>query len=653
MSTRAVRAAVLLAVGVALACVPASASAQATDAQAAPETSRLWSFVDRRATEIEPLWRQHRETYVMADGGMSTRLLANMLELHAFAAIAGHLGPSRHDERIAPLVRQLTSYPAFVESSDVTPPDNQFHVPGWFANPERFPSDQHVAIDSQIAESLQSAWEARHVVALPADAQQAIRRAVGLTAWSRFFRYPSIRLNQFNWYSDLYEADAAVNGRRWLLRNDFRRQLARFLDLARRSRPGATSNLNAGLGLHYLPQFPATVGANRVSTSEYDQLIFHGIENYAAALAAGMPPFTGARARMLVDWARRALYGEWTHAGFLNWDTGLAFARWHLTRYWSFALSGLGSLAGAPVLAPAERAWARWMFDRSLIFYEAYQAGEPTPSMPSVLFGVRSSESMHENDALFVASRTAATVAQRAVQGFEDRAGTEPPPLYAYDWDIRRLALTTPSYSTAVLDQTFPGGYGGADIARLLDGMGRPLGNIGGRGHWGFGLAFVQRGGRLLLDTEPGGRAARTFHGPQIKRGAFRTSVGASARVLGRGAQVLVQYRFTPMRIIRTYRLQGPPGSSARIRLPVWARISAPARPTVTVHPGGVTVRVHQSAGAYTAIVRAAGGLRTSWREPRTRSTRSPGTAGVLDVVVPLRTGHGTVTVELRPAPAG
>ena len=32
---------------------------------------------------------------------------------------------------------------------------------------------------------------------------------------------------------------------------DFRRQLARFLDLARRSRPGATSNLNAGLGLHF------------------------------------------------------------------------------------------------------------------------------------------------------------------------------------------------------------------------------------------------------------------------------------------------------------------------------------------------------------------------------------------------------------------
>ena len=639
----------LLALGALSSFAPAVAGAQAADGPRA-DSSRLWSFVDGRAAEIEPLWRASRRIYVMAGGNLSTRLLANMLEIHANAAIAGHVGPSRHDDRVEPLVGALTHYPAFVESSTTRADDDQWHVPGWLADPGHFPSDQHVSLDSQVAASLQTAWEARRVIGLSEASIQAIRHSIHVVAWSSFYRWPSIRLNQFNWHADLYVADSVVNGGRWLLRNDFRRQLARFLDDARRSRAGGTSNLNAGLGLHYLPQQPANSGANRVSTSEYDELIFDGTESYASALAAGMPPMSGAQLAMLTAWARRALYGEWTHAGFLNWDSGLAFARWQLTRYWSFALSGLATLSSAPILSPRERAWARWMLDRSLLFYETYQAGEPRPSMPSVLFGVHSTESMAENDPLFVASRTAAGISARAVEGLPGLRAEQPPPLYAYDWDIRRLVVTTPAYSAAVVDQTFGTGYGGADIARLFDGMGRPLGSIGGRGRWGFGLTLVARGGRLLVDTEPGGRAGSVFHGPVEKRAAFRV-VGATARVTGHGAQVVVEHRFTANRVLRTYRIWAPRGSAARIRLPVWARIRAPERPELTVQPGGAAVRVRQSAGGYTAIVRAPGHLRTAWRLPTKRSTRSPGTGGVLDVVVPLRSGRATVTVELRPDP--
>ena len=32
---------------------------------------------------------------------------------------------------------------------------------------------------------------------------------------------------------------------------------------------------------------------------------------------------------LLREWVRRAIAGYWTHGGYLNWDTGLGFYRWH------------------------------------------------------------------------------------------------------------------------------------------------------------------------------------------------------------------------------------------------------------------------------------------------------------------------------------
>ena len=40
------------------------------------------------------------------------------------------------------------------------------------------------------------------------------------------------------------------------------------------------------------------------------------------------------------DKTRRTFRGEWTHTGYLNWDTGLGSNRWHLQRYWPLALAG-------------------------------------------------------------------------------------------------------------------------------------------------------------------------------------------------------------------------------------------------------------------------------------------------------------------------
>ncbi|HSD79772.1 MAG TPA: hypothetical protein VLB47_03895, partial [Solirubrobacteraceae bacterium] len=55
------------------------------------------------------------------------------------------------------------------------------------------------------------------------------------------------------------------------------------------------------------------------------------------------------------------------------------------------------------------------------------------------------------------------------------------------------------------------------------------------------------------------------------------------------------------------------------------------------------------SAGAYTARIRASGAPRTHWRLVTRRVRSTPGTAGVLCVVVPLREGRATIRLTIAP----
>ena len=57
-----------------------------------------------------------------------------------------------------------------------------------------------------------------------------IRDAIHRTARGKFWRYPTIRLNQVNWYALMYAADATVTGDPTLLKRDMSLQLRRFFD---------------------------------------------------------------------------------------------------------------------------------------------------------------------------------------------------------------------------------------------------------------------------------------------------------------------------------------------------------------------------------------------------------------------------------------
>ncbi len=333
-------------------------------------------------------------------------------------------------------------------------------------------------------------------------------------------------------------ADARVSGDATLLLRDFPQYLSNFLDHAHRRGKNRSPNLNDGMGFNYLPNARPTSPSNRVGTSEYANIVFHALDDYAPALAAGMPPLDEQRMWVLRSWARRILTGDWTHAGYLNWDTGLAYRRWHLSRYWVFALGGLSTLAEAPVLEEREQRWARWMFDRALGYYERLQAGRPQPAIPSTLYGMHSSEAdPRVRPAVRGGADRWASSPTRRLPRAVDAPAEQPPPLFAYDPGSSRLAVTTPNYSAAVLDQTLRLGYGGVDLARLYDGRGRPLGSTGSHDRTGFGVAITRRNGRRLLETQGGHRVAHRFRSGKPLRGAFTTRT-MTASVRGAQADV-------------------------------------------------------------------------------------------------------------------
>ena len=186
---------------------------------------------------------------------------------------------------------------------------------------------------------------------------------------------------------------------------------------------------------------------------------------------------------------RRALAGYWTHAGYLNWDTGLGYLRWHQRKKVALAHGALIGIAAERELQPSPRwgRWAKWMLDRGLREYLALT--DRDDRFPAALaYGVHSVPEP-QRMAWLTAARYAANAMRALDAGLGKLPASEPPPLYSFDPDTGRLAVTTPAYNTAIIAAN--GGahpYGGLDLARLFDAHQEVAANIGGTGRNAFGL---------------------------------------------------------------------------------------------------------------------------------------------------------------------
>jgi hypothetical protein len=621
-----------------------------------PGDARYVAVAETLQRELDGVWSEERGRYDPPGlSGTVAQTNANLLLVHATAARLNLSAPLRDDARARRIVAYLTGPLAWTGRPLPDAPP-WIAGPGWRAAPNN--PNQHLVFSAEVAEGLAAAHRAQHALQLEPAAVAAIADQIARTAASPDFAWPALRLNQLNWHVALFAADAQVNGATRRLADGLAQHLERFAGGA--LAPPTTPNLGPGLRFRYLPERPAGHPAN-FDSAEYANIVLGFSRHYAAARAAGMP--APARLGLLRDWARRAISGYWAHTGYLNWDTGLGFGRWHQTKKVPLAQAALLGIATTPELQPGPEwgAWAKAVLDAGLDLY-ADEVAATGALPPGVSFGLTVVPQGRAN-AYLTAARYAGN-AMRALDAGLGRAPSQvPPALYAFDADTGRLAVTTPAYSTAIVavnHRAFP--YGGLDLTRLLDARRRPVGGIGGVAPATFGLQVVGADGRIRLRTaygraQAGSSPLRLTHAPPVV-GAAQAGPFTALRVRGEvrsgRLRATAAYRFTATAIKARWTVHNRArGDRAQVTFPSWGggtrlhgtlrdgrrvRLSHTARAdVVTIDLAGYRVRpLHP--GARVRIVR---GRRSS-------SAPEPGPTLVVDLPARTRSLDVELTLDGR-----
>jgi hypothetical protein len=652
---------------------PASAAAAFDDAA-------YWRLADRMQERLDSTWSQRAGYYKLGQGGVEPMANSMMLLAHSVAAMKGHTGPSRNDERARLLAAKLVSSGPFV----FEPRPGQSHAPGWVNAMHGF-GVQHLVFDAEVVDGLVYAYRARAALQLPETTVHAIREAISRTARGKFWRYPTIRLNQINWYAVMYAADATVTGDPALLRRDLSLQLRRFFSDVRGDGARA-GNFGPGMRFHYLPGLSVNSPSN-VDSSEYANIVLSFTRFYEQARRAGMPPLSQSARAALREWVRRAISGYWTHAGYLNWDAGLGFHRWHQAKKLGLSQGALVGLAAAPdSLLPSEswKRWAKSIFDRGLHFYDRLAARTPGGIPDPVLFDLNVVP-QGQASARLGAARMLGNAARAVDAGLGRIKGSPPPPLYSYDPDTGRLAVTTPKYNTAIVpvnQRAFP--YGGLDLARLFDSDQEVVANIGGLPPASFGLLVRDVAGRRVAATQLGrdripssGRVLRLTRAPRGAGAVSSSRVGpayagafSDLRATGtkttRTLSMRVSHRFTRDWIETTWvakRQRGRGRYTADVLFPSWggnaAKVTAVLRGGRRVTLGSARVRlsslsylwVRSERSGYVVVPRSrpAGATVHALPAARQPSAPTPGPTAAIQLARRSRFSRVALTARLMP----
>jgi hypothetical protein len=450
----------------ALGLLAAPGVARAADGAAGLTEAGYWAFVDPIAERMDHLWDAGDRCYGVG-GEAESAINAALLTIHAVAALRDHRGAARADVRGRALAGRLCESPPWSERAHATRPDKMFHVGGWLASVRSAGAGMEKSVDPKVAEGLACAWRARDVLGIEATEAQRMASLVQRCAHGAFFRYPNVRLNQINWNSEVFAHAATMTGDTSLLRRDYYLHMRRFVAGVHRPwmadrhvRPyyGGSTNLGAGYRFNNLTTRPPGDAFN-LDSAEYANITVHFLLWYARARAAGMPALPRGDHDVLTAWVERVLLGYWTHSGFLNWDSGLGLKRWQIGKTLAFAQQGLLAIARADDFhaRPEFGAWAKFFFDRGLGLYTRWADEEGGGTLaPAWLNGVHAEVGGGDASKILFGARMAANAARAIDLGLGEQAAQQPPPVYAYDPDIGRLAVSTPSYSTAASCAMWP-----------------------------------------------------------------------------------------------------------------------------------------------------------------------------------------------------
>ena len=221
------------------------------------------------------------------------------------------------------------------------------------------------------------------------------------------------------------------------------------------------------------------------------------------------------------------------------------------------------------------------MLDRSFELFDRWTArarGVPVANA----FDVPSIDN-NESSAVLAAARVQANAAQAVLLGLGRMRGVTPPPLYAFDPDVGRLAVTTPTYNTAVVAVSrgaFP--YGGLELARLFDSNQDVAGGIGGRPPASFGVV-IREGGKITLATQRAVTDSEPLELLEPKSagapwaGKF-TRLRVAGSVSKGGTSIRTEHRFESAFIETEWRVSGASSKTVEVIFPSWgagARVTA------------------------------------------------------------------------------
>jgi hypothetical protein len=465
-----------------------------------------WRFADFVQQQFDPIWSSRQRSYLPGSGGVDVMVNADLLLTHAVAAERGHTGPSRQDERANLVARRLCDSPPWRgPGTKLKTAGSQVHINGWVSGLSGS-TFMHLVVETEVLEALSRAWAAREQLGMPQETADLIRERITACVEGSFWRWPALRLNQISWYTRAYVAHATVTGDRTYLHRDLRRQVQRFVRGMHHPMSGEVlPNLGPSYRFHYLPQFNENHRYN-LDSAEYANIVAGFLVDYQRALELGMPPLPSDERKLVQSWMKRLLAGYWTHTGYMNWDTGLSFKRLHQGKKLGLAQTSLLGMISCPSLRPSDEwgAWAKHVFDGGLDLYARLSRRRDGAVPAPVLFNLDVVPQGIGSARLF-AARMQSNAARAALMRLGDKPSAEPPPLYALDEDIGRLAITTPRYNTAILARNngaVP--YGGIELARLFDRRQDPASGIGGRPPPAFGLVVRDAGGKVALNTQSG-----------------------------------------------------------------------------------------------------------------------------------------------------
>jgi hypothetical protein len=462
-----------------------------------------WAFADKVQSRLDESWSPQLDRYRVSSPSVDTMLNANELLIHSAAALSGldASHPVRADGRARSIAAQLMQSPPWIETVTDPLPGSQPHAPGWVASMHVLKSGQHLVVDGEVTDALAMAWRARDALGLEPTLRALIQDRLRRVASGTYWRYPTLRLNQINWYAEVYSAATEATGdNTWLVR-DFRGQLLAFIRSIRRPAQGTAGSLGPGMQFHYLPTGPPRSQLN-TDSAEYANIVASVIRFYDAAVLRGMKPLDREDESLLRRWMTRVLSGYWTHAGYLNWDTGFGFGRWHQTKKIGLAQQALIGIAMGGRLSPSqlEAEWAKHLLERG---FELYLRRLPDgDGVAPGLFYPLPAHPQSDKQAILGASRIAANAARAVASGLGLHGAAVPPPLYSFDPATGRLAVTTPRYNTAITAVThgaYP--YGGIELARLYDARQDVAATLGAKPPSSFGIVVRNRHGRTRLAT--------------------------------------------------------------------------------------------------------------------------------------------------------